>query len=96
MSTDQTPIQLRKAASRPPAESDLADAELLQFALGIAGSRKPASAEQLIAEFGDVEVILASAPEDLQQRGGLDDRAVAVLKLLHAFRRDCRGGGLLH
>jgi hypothetical protein len=97
MSTDQTPIELRKAATCLPMEADLGDAELLQFALCFAGGRGPdPTVEKLLAEFGDVEIILASEPEDLRTRGGLSNRAVAVLKLLHAFRRDNRRGRLLH
>lgn len=97
MSTDQTPMQLRKGAARPPVDADIADTELLQFALCFAGGRLPdPTVESLIAEFGDVEVILASEPEELRTRGGLSNRAVAVLKLLHAFRHDNRRGRLLH
>ncbi len=96
MSIDQRPI-LRKAAVRPPVETDLADSELLHFALGFAGHRLAApTVAHLLAEFGDVEIILASDPDELRQRGGLSNRAVAILKLLHAFRRDNRSGGLLH
>ncbi len=96
MSTEQTPIAVRTAAPWP-VEADLADSELLHFALGFAGHRRAApAAAQLIAEFGDVEIILASEPEELRRRGGLSNREVAILKLLHAFRRDNRRGKLLH
>lgn len=78
-------------------EADLADSDLLHFALGFAGHRLAApTVARLLAEFGDIEVILASEPDDLRERGGLSNRAVAILKLLHAFRRDSRSGGLLH
>lgn len=96
MSIDQRPIQLRKSTRAPP-EADLADSELLNFALGFAGHRLAApTVAHLLAEFGDVEVILASEPDALRDRGGLSNRAVAILKLLHAFRRNSRGDGLLH
>jgi|GEM_PF-3468744 len=97
MSTDQNPIQLQGGGSRPPVEADLADTELLDFALGFAGqSGGGPTVARLIAEFGDVEVILASDADELRCRGGLSNREVAILKLLHAFRRDSRRGKLLH
>lgn len=97
MSIDQRPIQLRKPSARPLRDVDLADTELLHFALGFAGHRVAApTVAHLLAEFGDVEIILASEPDELRQRGGLSNRAVAILKLLHAFRRDSRSRGLLH
>ena len=97
MSTDQTSIQLKRGVACPPAEADLADSDLLHFALGFDGSRSAASAvTRLLAEFGDVEVILATDADELRSRGGLSTRAVAILKLLHAFRRDNRRGTLLH
>ena len=97
MSIDQDQIKLRKAAARPPIDADLGDSELLHFALGFAGHRLAApTVEHLLAEFGDVEIILASEPDELRERGGLSNRAVAILKLLHAFRRDSRSGGMLH
>ncbi len=97
MSIDQNQLRLRKAAACPPVEADLADNDLLHFALGFAGHRLAApTVARLLAEFGDVEVILASEPEELRERGGLSNRAVAILKLLYAFRRDNRSGGMLH
>ncbi len=91
MSSDWTPIQLRTRVVRPPVDRDIPDRELLDFALGFAGpaSALPA-ASRLLAEFGDVDVILTSEPEVLSQRGGLTPRAVAILKLLNAFRHDSR------
>lgn len=78
-------------------EVDLGDGDLLAFALNFAGHRLVApTVSRLLAEFGDVEIILASDPDDLRDRGGLDNRAVAILKLLHAFRIDNRRGQLLH
>lgn len=79
------------------AGGDLGDDQLLSFALGLAGAAPlAATVGHLLAEFGDIEIILASAPEELQARGGLTSRAVAVLKLLHAFRADNRRGRLLN
>lgn len=73
------------------------DDELLGFALGLAGTKPVVpTVSHLLAEFGDVEIILASAPEDLCARGGLTNRAIAVLKLLQAFRTDNRRGLLLN
>lgn len=78
-------------------EHDLGDGELLAFALNFAGHRLSAPAvEHLLGEFGDVEIILASDPEELRDRGGLDNRSVAILKLLHAFRSDNRRDQLLN
>ncbi|WP_419815967.1 hypothetical protein [Glacieibacterium sp.] len=78
-------------------EIDLGDGELLAFALNFAGSSPAAPvAAHLLDEFGDVEVILASDPSDLRSRGGLDNRSVAILKLLHAFRSDNRRDMLLN
>lgn len=97
MSTDQRPIELRKPAQRPPFDVDLGDGDLLDFALGFAGERRTAaSVARLIAEFGGVEAILAAEDDDLRRRGRLSTRAVAILKLLHAFRSDSRRGRLLH
>ena len=86
-------------AATPPryVEGDLADRELLTFALNFSGTRLIAPVvDHLLDEFGDVEVILASPPAELLARGGLTNRAVAVLKLLHAFRVDNRRGQLLN
>jgi DNA repair protein RadC len=78
-------------------EPDLADHELLEFALTFAGAHTTTPlVDNLLGEFGDVEIILASSPADLRARGGLDSRAVAILKLLHAFRADNRRGQLLN
>ena len=90
---------VRRAASAPPssADLDLADRDLLGFALTFAETRNVGPlVERLLGEFGDVEVVLASNPADLRQRGGLTNRAVAILKLLHAFRADNRRGQLLN
>lgn len=85
----QTPLRI--------GEPDLGDGDLLSFALNFAGHRLVApTVRHLLAEFGDVEIILASDPQDLRDRGGLSNRAVAILKLLHAFRTDNRRGQLLH
>ena len=97
MSTDQTPIQLRRRAVRTPVDADLADSDLLDFVLEFAGPRPARSATtQLLAEFGNVDAILSSEAEMLTERGGLSDRAVAILKLLNAFRTDSRTALLLH
>ena len=79
-----------------PVDRDISDAEFLDFALGFAGLR-PAHpvASRLLAEFGDVDVILATDPDALIVRGGLSGRAAAVLKLVNAFRHDNRRA-LLH
>jgi len=90
---------IRPVVAAPPCftESDLADNELLAFALRFAGGRAVApTVERLLAEFGDVEIILATSPAELQTRCGLSNRAVAILKLLHAFRADNRRGLLLN
>lgn len=79
------------------AEPDLPDHELLGFALAFADRRHAApAAATLLAAYGDVDLILASDPDELCDRAGLSPRAVAVLKLLHAFRSDNRRGRLLH
>lgn len=97
MSTDQTPILTRKSVRRPVPDADLGDSDLLHFALGFDCKQRAAlTVAHLIAEFGDVEVILASHPDELRRRGGLSSRAIAILKLLHAFRRDNRRGMMLH
>jgi hypothetical protein len=95
-----TEERLQRAASnaRPIiSDVDIDDSELLAFALSFVGQRR---AEPIVAhllnEFGDAEVVLASTPEELRYRGGLCSRAVAILKLLHAFRTDNRRGMLLH
>ncbi len=91
MSSDWTPILVRKRAVRSPVDRDLPDSELLDFALEFAGpAPAPPTASRLLAEFGDVEGVLTSEPEVLSQRGGLAPRAVAILKLLNAFRHDGR------
>lgn len=93
-------LEIRRPAAATPlllVEPDLADHDLLAFALTFAGVRHVAPlADRLIAQFGDVEVILASSPAELRRRGCLSDRAIAVIKLLHAFRADNRRGRLLN
>jgi len=90
-------IRLAPAAPLRIVEADLADHELLAFALNFAGTRQVAAlVDRLLAEFGDVEIILASPPAELRSRGGLTNRAVAIIKLLHAFRVDNRRGRLIN
>lgn len=90
---------IRPAPATPPrvVEPDLPDSELLAFALTFAGTRHVTPlVDRLLAEFGDVEIVLASPPAELRSRGGLSNRAVAIIKLLHAFRADNRRGRLLN
>ncbi|TRW14260.1 hypothetical protein [Glacieibacterium frigidum] len=90
---------IRPAPATPPrlVEADLADNELLAFALTFAGTRHVGPlVDRLLAEFGDVEIVLASTPAELRTRGGLTNRAVAIIKLLNAFRADNRRGRLLN
>ena len=89
----------RAAAKAPPVirDADIGDRDLLAFALGFIGQARPTpTAAHLLNEFGNVEIVLASSPDELRYRGGLCNRGVAVLKLLHAFRTDNRRGALLH
>lgn len=79
------------------ADGDLSDHDLLSFALTFARARQVCmQVDHLLAEFGDIEIILASSPAELRTRGRLCHRAVGVLKLLHAFRADNRRGRLLN
>ncbi len=97
MSVAQFPVGARTLSGNEPHDADIADDDLLSFALGFAGQCQVAPvAAQLLAEFGDVDMILASDPDELRARGGLSNRAVAILKLLHAFRTGARRGQLLH
>ena len=97
MGIAQFPAKTPHPLGGEPRDPDIADDDLLGFALTFAGHRHVAPvAAQLLDEFGDVDVILASDPEELRARGGLSNRAVAILKLLHAFRTGARRGQLLH
>ena len=95
-----TEERLQRAAANMPmviSDPDIGDDELLALALSFVGQRRAApTVAHLLNEFGDVEIILASTPDELRYRGGLCNRAVAILKLLHAFRTDNRRGALLH
>ena len=86
-----------QAVPAPSLDSDMSDTALLQVALRCAGLRRPAPAiRRLLAEFGDVALILASDTDELCARGGLSLRAAATLKLLGAIRRDHGERPLLH
>ena len=64
-------------------EPDLADTDLIAFALSFAGVKRNAPvATRLLEQFGDLEIVLASDADELRARGGLADNAVAVLKLV--------------
>lgn len=90
-------IRPETATPQWPVEADLDDRELLAFALNFAGTANVAAqVDLLLAEFGDGEIIMASAPDELRRRGKLNNRAVGIIKLLHAFRADSRRGRRLN
>lgn len=90
-------IRLEPAAPPCGVEADLGDRELLAFALNFSGKVDVAArVDLLLAEFGDVEIIMASPPEELRRRGRLGNREVGIIKLLNAFRTHNRRGRLLN
>ena len=96
MGTAHLPAKVRSAACDLVADLDIADRDLLGLVLGFAGQRGTApAADELLAEYGDIDVILAGDPDDLRDLG-LSDRAVAIIKLLHAFQTGARHRHLLH
>ncbi len=96
MSFAQSSVRARQSGDAGY-DPDIADDDLLGFALAFAGQpRAGLIAARLLDEFGDVDMILASDPDELRARGDLSNRAVAILKLLHAFRTGARRGQLLH
>ena len=92
----ETSSRKRDRSGRPPAESDLADARAAALRLGClrwctGGPRRPRRA--CWPNSATVEVILASDPRFCARAAACPDRAVAVLKLLDAFRHGSRGSG---
>ena len=96
MTIDTTHDKPRQRIGRLVVDPDIGDRELIDFALGFAGPQSAMpTAKRLLADFGDIDVLLATDPEVLRQHGGLSTRAVAILKLLAAFRGDS-GRAMIH